>query len=241
MYSLLVSGLARLLAVSFGFVAALWLTGLEARWRIRFVALAVMALAVPPFLVTNCWLHYLGYTGVWSYWLPLNIISLGGTVWILSLLTWPITLLLVGSAWQKLAAAQLESDPLVAGWTLVRALLLPVARSALAQAAVLTFVLALNNFAVPAILQVKVLPAEIWVRFSTNFDTLGALRLSWPLLVAPLLMLIWFARREIPWPRVEGPVSARLFRRQVGAGCFWFCGVCTMGLCLLSVGLPIFQ
>src|SRR5437867_3783954 len=239
--SLFVSGLATLLAVSFGFVSALWLAGLEARWRNRFVALAVMALALPPFLVTNCWLHYLGYTGVWSYWLPLNIISLGGTVWILSLLTWPITLLLVSSAWQKLAAAQLESDPLVAGWTLVRALLLPVARSALAQAAVLTFVLALNNFAVPAILQVKVLPAEVWVRFNSSFDTLGALLLSWPLIVVPLLLLLWLSRRETPWPRLEAAASARLFRQQLGAGWFWFCGLSTIILCLLAVGLPIFQ
>ena len=217
------------------------MTGLEAGWRRRFVALAVMALALPPFLVTTCWLHYLGYAGVWRDWLPLNIISFGGTVWILSLLTWPITLLLVSSAWQKLAAAQLESDPLVAGWTLVRALLLPVARSALAQAAVLTFVLALNNFAVPAILQVKVLPAEVWVRFNSSLDTLGALLLSWPLIVVPLLLLLWLSRRETPWPRLEAAASARLFRQQLGAGWFWFCGMSTIILCLLAVGLPIFQ
>jgi len=34
--------------------------------------------------------------------------------------------------------------------------------------------LALNNFAVPAILQVKVFPAEMWVRFNTTFDTQSA-------------------------------------------------------------------
>ena len=113
----------------------------------------------------------LGYTGAWRGWLPLNIFSPGGTIWILALLTWPITLLPVGSAWRRLEPAQLESDPAVTGWWLVRGLLLPLARSALAQAAVLTFVLALNNFAVPAILQVKVFPAEMWVRFNTTFDT----------------------------------------------------------------------
>ena len=69
-----------------------------------------MALALPPFLVTNCWLHFLGLAGVWRGWLPLNIVSLGGTVWILSLLTWPITLLMVLSAWQRLEPSQLESD-----------------------------------------------------------------------------------------------------------------------------------
>ena len=61
--SLLVGGLTTLLAASFGFLAALWLAGLEGRWRNRLLAVAVMALALPPFLVTNCWLHFLGLRG----------------------------------------------------------------------------------------------------------------------------------------------------------------------------------
>ena len=145
---------------------------------------------------------------------------------------------MVLSAWQRLEPSQLESDVAVSGWWLIRGLLWPLGRTALVQAAVLTFVLAMNNFAVPAILQVKVFPAEMWVRFNTTFDTLGALQLSWPLVVAPLLLLLWFARREFPWPRTEGPVSARLFRQQLGPGWFWACGACTLLLCLLAVGLP---
>jgi iron(III) transport system permease protein len=239
--SLLVAGLTTLLAASFGFLAALWLAGLERRWRHRLLAVAVMALALPPFVATNCWLHFLGFAGVWRGWLPLNIVSLGGTVWILSLLTWPITLLMVLSAWQRLEPSQLESDMAVSGGWLIRGLLWPLAQTALAQAAVLTFVLALNNFAVPAVLQVKVFPAEVWVLFNTTFDTAGALRLSWPLVVAPLLLLLLFARRDFPWPRTEGPVPARLFRQQLGPGWFWFCGAGTVLLCLLAVGLPLFQ
>ncbi len=239
--SLLVGALTTLLAGSFGFLAALWLAGLGNRWRTRLLAVAVIALALPPFVVTNCWLHFLGFAGVWRGWLPLNIVSLGGTIWILSLLTWPITLLFVLGAWQRLEPAQLESDMAVSGWWLIRGLLWPLGRTALAQAAVLTFVLALNNFAVPAILQVKVFPAEIWVRFNTTFDTAGALWLSWPLVAAPLLLLLWFARRDFPWPRTEGPLPARLFRQQLGPGWFWFCGACTIVLCLLAVGLPVYQ
>jgi ABC-type Fe3+ transport system permease subunit/DNA-binding beta-propeller fold protein YncE len=239
--SLLVSGLATLLAASFGLLAALWLAGLPSRFRNAILALAVIALALPPFLVTNTWLHFLGQTGVWRVWLPFNMFSLGGTVWILSLLLWPITLLAVFSSWQKLEPAQLESDPAVAGWALLRVLLLPLARPALAQASLLTFVLALNNFAVPAILQVKVFPAEMWVRYSANLDMLGALRLSLPLLVTPLLLLLWLARRGFPWPRIEGPLPPKLFRQQLGAGWFRSCGACTTVLCLLAVGLPLFQ
>jgi len=96
--SLLVGSLTTLLAGSLGFAAALWLAGLEKRWRFRILAVAILSLALPPFLVTNCWLDLLGYTGLWRHWLPLNIISVGGTVWILSLLLWPITLLAILSA-----------------------------------------------------------------------------------------------------------------------------------------------
>src|SRR6266496_3098678 len=120
--SLLVAGMTTTLAVGFGLVAALWLVTLEARWRNLFLALAVVALALPPFLVTNCWLDLLGETGAWRSWLPLNIFSLGGTVWILSLMLWPITTLLVLSGWRRLEAAQLECDPALTGFALVRVL-----------------------------------------------------------------------------------------------------------------------
>ena len=239
--SLLVAGLATLLSAGLGCLAALCLEGLPGRWRNRLLAVAVTALALPPFLVTNCWLDFLGQSGVWRNWLPLNIMSLAGAVWILSLLTWPITLLLVLGAWRRLEPSQLECDTAVRGRWLIQALLWPTARTALAQAAVLTFVLALNNFAVPAILQVKVFPAEMWIRFNTTFDTLGALRLSWPLVLAPLLLLLWFARRELPWPRTQGAVHAKLFRQQLGPAWFGTAAVCTAALCVLSVGLPVFQ
>jgi len=81
---------------------------------------------------------------------------------------------------------------------------------------VLTFVLALNNFAVPAILQVKVFSAEVWLQFSTNFDYAAALRLSVPLVLAPLVLLLWLRRREIAWPRQDGPRAAGAIRRQLG-------------------------
>src|SRR5689334_22008478 len=97
--SLLVAGLATGLAVGFGFVAALWVSGLTRRWRVGILAVSVLALAMPPFLAVNCWLHYLGAAGVWHGWLPFDIFSPGGVIWILSLLTWPITLFMVCGAW----------------------------------------------------------------------------------------------------------------------------------------------
>ena len=239
--SVLVAGAAMLLSVAFGLAAALWLAGLEPRWRTFWLTVSIVALAFPPFLVTNCWIYYLGEAGVWHHWLPLSIYTPEGTVWILALLTWPITVLSVLGAWQRLEAPQFESDTAVTGLALMRGLLFPVARGALIQAAVLTFVLTLNNFSVPAILQTKVFPAEVWVRFNTTFDSLGALQMSWPMMLTPLLLLACFRRKDVAWPRLQGPVSAKLFRRQLGAGWSRGCGVCTVIIASLAVGLPLFQ
>src|SRR5947208_5569062 len=125
--SLVVAGFSTVISLSFGFLAALWLMGLSARWRAAGLATAIAALAIPPFLATNCWLHFLGATGVWRGWLPFNIFSLGGAIWILSLLNWPITLFLVCGAWTRLEASQLESDPAATGRPMIRSLLLPLA------------------------------------------------------------------------------------------------------------------
>src|SRR5262245_47927059 len=125
--SLIVSCGATLLAVGIGFVAALWIATLRPAWRNWFLMAAIIALALPPFLVTNCWLHFFGLTGVCRRWLPLNIYSLGGTIWILALLTWPIPLFATLSAWKRLESAQLDSDPALAGRALVRWLLWPMA------------------------------------------------------------------------------------------------------------------
>jgi len=239
--SFFVAGLTTLLAGSFGFAAALWLAGLEGRGRNSFLAVALMSLALPPFLVTNCWLHFLGHTGVWRSWLPFDIFSLGGSVWILTLLTWPITMLIVWSAWTQLESSQLESDSAVGGWILIRAILWPIARPAVTQAALLTFILALNNFAVPAILQTKVFPDEVWIRFNTTFDTMGAIQLSWPLILGPLLILLLFVQRSFEWPRTEGTATAKAFRRQLGSGWFWMSGAFGISLGVLSLGLPMYQ
>lgn len=239
--SLLLAGTTTALAMGFGLIAALWLATLAARWRNVFLALAIVALALPPFLVTNCWISLLGETGVLRKWLPFGIYSLGGTIWILSLMLWPITLFAVLSAWRRLEAAQFECEPAMTGFSLLRWLLLSAARGELALAAVVTFVLALNNFAVPAILQTKVLPDEMWVRFNTQFDAFGALKLSLPLVIAPVLLLAWASRRAVSWPRVQGSVSARIFRRQLGSAWNFGSGTIAVLLCALSVGLPLAQ
>ncbi len=239
--SLLLSAGAAACALAGGLLAALWFAGLEGRWRALFLAAAIVALVLPPFLVVNCWIELLGVNGLWRAWLPVNIYTLGGAIWILALLNWPIAFLFVTAAWGRVQAAQLEVDPLLQGRFLLRWLLLPLARTALAQSAILTLVLALNNFAVPAILQIKVFPAEVWVRFNTTFDYAGALELSWPLVLAPLLLVLCFRGGETSWSWQSNPATARALRRQLGAAWNRTGGAAACVLVGFSLGIPLWQ
>lgn len=239
--SLIVSGLAAFFGVAGGFLAALWFAGMEGRWRSVFFAGAVVALVLPPFLVVNCWIELLGENGLWRHWLPVDIYSLGGTIWVLTLLNWPISFFFTTAAWRRVRSAQLEVDPLLEGRFLLRWLLLPAARTALVQAGVLTLVLALNNFAVPAILQVKVFPAEVWVRFNTTFDYAGALEISWPLVLAPLILVMCFRGGDISWSWESNAATARALRRQLGVRWQVGGGIAAWALAGFSLGIPLWQ
>jgi ABC-type Fe3+ transport system permease subunit/sugar lactone lactonase YvrE len=247
--SLLVSTLATLLAVALGFVAALFVNGLNVRGRRCFMVLAILELALPPFLITDVWMTWFGQSGWLGKWSALSLETTNEnirqlvlsfeTAWVLALMLWPMSLLLALGAWQRLEPNLLENEPLLSGGALLRRLLAPLARDALAQAAIVTFVLALNNFAVPALLQLKVFPVEVWVNFNTTFNYAGAVQMSWPLVLAPLVLLFWLRRREISWPRLDGTAPGRVFRRQLGARWFAFGGIATLAALALSVGVPL--
>ena len=239
--SLLVSGLTMALAVGLGFAVALTLAGASGRSRRLVLWLAMTSLALPPFVATNCWLDLLGSQGVLGRWLPVDLYSLGGAVWLLTLLTWPITTLLVSGVWSRVERCHLESDPVLRGFSLIRWLLWPMARGAVGCAAVIVFVLALNNFAVPVILQVPVFPEELWLALTTRLGEAGAWTAAWPLVAAPVALLVALKRSEISWPEMEGSASAQAIRRQLGRHWFVCGGSGTVLLLLLSVGLPLGQ
>jgi len=239
--TLLVSTAATLAAFCFGAACALLAMSIGQAGRRTLLILAGLTLCLPPFLTANTWLHYFGLAGVWRAWLPLNILTPWGCAWVLALMFWPISFLSLIGVWSGIGRAELESDPGVRGRFLVFGLLLPRARTAVVQSAVVTFVLALNQFSVPALLQTKVYPAEMWIRYNTGLDVVGALRLAWPLVLAPIALLWWLRGRVFQWRAEAEPVTARFFRRQLGT--VWLAGVAGLGslAAAASAGLPLFQ
>ncbi|MCU0789100.1 MAG: ABC transporter permease subunit [Verrucomicrobia bacterium] len=247
--TLWVGGGATLMAMTLGFMAALALSMWPRCLRNALLGGAIITLALPPFLVTNTWMHYLGETGAWHDWFPIHLFSPAGAILILALWLWPVTAMAVWSAWQRLEPAHLEAEPDLRGFALLRFLLVPLARGPLAVAGLITFALAANNLTIPALLQVNVYPAEVWLSFSSTFwvtaegalDWTKAASLSWPLVLLPLAILLFLRRRAFPWPSIRGGTPARLFRRALGVP--WTAATLAgvVVLLALSPGLPLWQ
>jgi ABC-type Fe3+ transport system permease subunit/DNA-binding beta-propeller fold protein YncE len=224
-----------LLAALWGLAIALVAATLGRRWRNTLVGLSVVAFVLPPFLTASTWLHYFGLAGLLRPYVPFELFSLSGTVLLISLQLWPVVFFLTLTAITRIDRAYLEFDPLLGEQPLIAHVVWPATRRAFWQGAAISFVLALNNFTVPALLQTKVYAAELWLAFNTRFDFAEALFLSLPLVLAPMLLLLW-VRREAPALlfRAESFPSG-LFREKFGQ--FFYPGVVTVSVVVFASAL----
>jgi len=238
--SLLLAGGVAACATVAGFLAAVWAAAVGRTAQRLLLGCAVLALCFPAFMQVNCWLDLLGASGRWRAWLPLDIYSRPGAVWILTLTLWAIPFGFNLAALQRMDCSWFELEPRLKGIQLVRYLLLPLTRSALWQSAVLVFVLSLNNFTVPALLQVRVLPAQIWVRFETNLDAMAAFLLALPVILAPALLLI-FSRRQNAFTLSAGRFPYAVLKQALGSSCMTALGIASLCWIGCSVALPSWQ
>ncbi len=238
--SLFVACISTFLSLVLGQMMAMWISCSASAMRRCLLIVTVVVLVLPPFLIVNSWIDLFGRTGSLHLWLPFELYSLAGTVALLALMHWPITTLLVYSSWRQLDPELSEIDPELTGLPFFKHLLLPGSQVAWAQSAALIFVLAMNQFSIPAILQVKVYPAELWVQFNTTFNYVEALKLSWPMLVFPLLLITLLARKPISWPQGLREWDHKNFRRLIGS-LRWVATGVSVGLIALALALPLGQ
>jgi iron(III) transport system permease protein len=205
------------------------------------IVCAMATLALPAFLVTNSWIDLLGVNGLLRPFIGGNVFSLGGTIFVLSLLFWPMVSLVALAAWRILERLHLEVDPGLRGVFLVRRVLWPIARPLVLIACGIVCVLAFSSFSVPAILQTKVYSTEAWIQFNSSLDAGAALRLCWPLILLPMVLLALGRRSGFPWPRQVDEDFSRALRRQLGPVLFWGTTILSVLIILMALLVPLTQ
>lgn len=239
--SLLVAVGTMLVSLGGGALVALWARTLN-RWGQRAVLLAsLVTLVLPSFLVTNTWLDWLGplATGPGASGTPL--FSVWGVIWILSLQYWSVAALALGAVWAGLPRSWMDIDPELNGVQLFRRVLYPTSRDALLWSALLIFTLSVNQVSVPALLQVKVLAAEIWTRYATDLDAWSAFGAAWPLLLPPLMVMSRFRGRSLRTPSWVVAADPKVWKRQLGRRAVVLARAGGGLIVVLSLGVPLLQ
>ncbi|MCD6339825.1 MAG: hypothetical protein J7M29_10660, partial [Verrucomicrobia bacterium] len=191
-------------AAAWGAAVALFAAGLPRRLRRLVYLAAAVCFMLPPFWTADCWMALAGRRGPWTQLLPWSLYSFGGAAWTLGLMLWPIPAAALWAGWRVVEAEHFEVEPGLAGFRALGRFLLPAAAPALGAGLALTFVAALNQFAVPSLLQTPVLTAELWRRFSSSYDYQAALLGGLPLAAAALAFALACRRAPISWPRRSG-------------------------------------
>lgn len=227
-------------AVLLGICVACWLVTRSTRTQRFGVGVCAMGLLLPPFLVCNAWMELFGHAGKWSSFLPFSIYGIDGTILIGSLMLWPIVTLLLYLAWRRIPRAVLESDARLLNWQLFKHVLLPIGRNNLVLGVCIVFAHSLSNYSIPALLQVKTLSADLWVRYAVDFDVFALILGSVPLLL-PAGILVWklACRQAREQLHERGKASPELWRRRLGLPMVRVSEAVSILALTFSVGLPL--
>ncbi|MCZ7627354.1 MAG: iron ABC transporter permease [Candidatus Methylomirabilota bacterium] len=251
----LLAALATLWAIILGLPPAWILTRTDLPGRRVLLAVAVLPLAIPPYIGALTYITLLGPVG----WVnttaqalgaggPIaNIYGLWGGIFVLGLFTYPYILLMAGSALQGSDPALEEAARAVGLGSIAtfRRVTLPLLRPSLLAGALLVFLYALSDFGAVSLLRVDTFTTEIFHQLNTRFDQRNAAVLSGVLVLITAGVLIaqraTLGRRSYVQRRsgVRPPTVYPLGRWKLPALCCTY--IVLGGSVFLPVALLLYQ
>ncbi len=173
--SLLLGAFVSLLSTLLGTLAAFLLAKGNLPFKPLLKILLLIPLLLPPYIFTVAWVDFLltlGVSGSFIYSMPTAI-------GVLALVLMPVSMLMIESALQQISPNLEASALLVSSYPAVLLqIVLPLVKPAILASLLLTFVLAVSEFTVPAFLSVRVMTTEIFTQFSAFYDYPAAITQS---------------------------------------------------------------
>ena len=212
--------------------AVAWLVTM-CRFPLRplFVWASLLPLAMPGYIVAYAYVDFLSYSGPlqswlrglfgWTspgdYWFP-EIRSLGGAVFVLSMVLYPYVFLTARASFIRQPATQLEVARALGRtpWGAFRAVALPLARPGIAVGVSLALMECLNDIGAAGFFGVRTLTLGVYTTWLSQGNLGGAAQISAVMLLF-IFLLVWFertARRKqsfvLPAQRPHQPDRIRL-------------------------------
>ncbi len=168
-------------------------------WKRLLTLLLMVPLFLPPYLLALAWFYVLGKQGllaavlgprlgeVGSAWL----FSLAGTVCVLTLAFYPVTMVLVATFVKAIDPAAEDAARLLLPWPMVLVRIdLPLILPGIVLGALFTFILSIAELGVPLFLRYDVFTVQVFTQFAAFYDARAAVLLSLPLLLVLVALLV---------------------------------------------------
>lgn len=182
LHSLYFALLTSIFSVMMGFIAFYAWTGSPKKHQPVLLTASLISLLLPPFLHVGVWYHLAAL-------LFIPATTLIFAAFVLALQLWPLCLFLIIPASQAIDQASLEAATLSLPHSrMVRLVILPFLTPFIGISSVLIAILSLNNFIVPTTFQNQVQITDIYVMFSSLYDTKRAIMESIPLVLISLFL-----------------------------------------------------
>lgn len=201
MNSLILASATTALSTLIGVPAGFFLSKTHLPFKNVFKICFLIPLIVPSCVTGIAWTNLLGKAGYLNFLLshygPCQAESISnfiygvyGAVWILSANLFPVIMLVTEYALKNIDP-MLEESGLVAGgvFQVLRKITFPLIAPAIYSGMMIVFVLAISEFGVTSLLQINVLPTQIFIRFSAFYNEKAATALAFPLTVITFLLI----------------------------------------------------
>jgi iron(III) transport system permease protein len=248
-HTLLLATSTAAIALCLGVVLGLLLAKTDLPLRRTFALLLAVPLFMPPYILALSWANVLGRDGLLSGVLPEPVVStlhqqlygLPGCVFVMVCALMPLMVILTIVALRSIDPRLEEAARLTADWpSTLRHITLPIAQPAIVFAALIIFLLAIGEVAVPMLLRYPVYPVQTLVQFAAFYDFGAAAATAVPLLsLATLLVAL---ERRYFQDRASRLLAATPAKRQlvVRLRAWRLPAALILGLvCVVSVLLPM--
>jgi len=202
-----------------------------------FKVIYFIPILIPPYIHAIVWSSLSVHL---KHLLSVNIHSVGGAIFVLSLAYFPFVTLLTQSGLKTIDRNLEEASLLCHGrYKTLKQITFPLIVPHIFSGAVFVFIFSIIDFGVPDILRVRVYPVEIFIQFSAFYNEKAAMILSLPLMGIALSLVIlqrWYMKSRVYF-QISGGISGQTehplgYFNMVGFG---FCLV----VIVLSVVIPV--
>ena len=198
-----------------------------------FKILYIIPVLIPPYIHAIVWTHL---NSLFRKFFYLDVHSLGGTIFVLTLAYFPFITLMTQSGLKSIDRNLEEASLLNHGrWKTVTRITLPLVTPHIFSGAIFVFIFSIIDFGVPDILRVNVYPVEIFIQFSAFYNEKAATILSLPLILITL-SLIFLQRKHMKdraYIQISGGFS-KAIKYELG----WL-NMPASGFCLTVIGLSV--